>query len=343
MSCELKGQREQDGLSEVPEVQEDASPCSTEKGARDKYTTAAKGPALFRPRAETPLIDSVRCTAGHSGQVCRVSWQNKCDGPLQQQAGLSGCDDPASAATSDPEVQSPPPVPIHIRVMRNRVRTFMPCTCWIKSRFGRKPDGRVASGKLETRVEKEEDQEDGAASWTEDPTGNPPGSVDLQTSGAGGAQRSLRPRLRKRVASAGRSYPAASSVGHLASSLAWAIQEVGSISAPRSRPQPSSQFLSLCATAGLFTPQAGPHPCLLFQPPMAQAMAPRGPQPAGPIVVRAGLRVARLLPWARQPAPLPLRGRAASTVFNAPTGASAARPQAGPSTTQGRAGSKADS
>ncbi|KAJ1138035.1 hypothetical protein NDU88_004426 [Pleurodeles waltl] len=31
--------------------------------------------------------------------------QAPCDGPLQQQAGTSGCDDPASAAPSDPEVQ----------------------------------------------------------------------------------------------------------------------------------------------------------------------------------------------------------------------------------------------
>ncbi|KAJ1108913.1 hypothetical protein NDU88_006283 [Pleurodeles waltl] len=71
-------------------------------------------------------------------------------------------------------------------------------------------------------------------------------------------------------------------------------------------------------------------------------MAPRGPQ-SGPTIVRAGLRVARLLPRVRQPAPLQLRGRAASTVFNATTGAPAARPQAGPGTTQGRARSKAGS
>ncbi|KAJ1154420.1 hypothetical protein NDU88_007172 [Pleurodeles waltl] len=68
-------------------------------------------------------------------------------------------------------------------------------------------------------------------------------------------------------------------------------------------------------------------------------MAPRGPQPPGPTAVRTVPRAVRLILLAQQPAPLQPRG----TVFNAPTGAPAARSPTGPSTTQGRAHSEASS
>ncbi|KAJ1123302.1 hypothetical protein NDU88_001773 [Pleurodeles waltl] len=52
-----------------------------------------------------------------------ISLFTLCDGPLQQQAGPSGCDDPASAATSNPEVQrlstNPHPHPGHIEQSEN--------------------------------------------------------------------------------------------------------------------------------------------------------------------------------------------------------------------------------
>ncbi|KAJ1168743.1 hypothetical protein NDU88_000657 [Pleurodeles waltl] len=92
---------------------------------------------------------------------------------------------------------------------------------------------------------------------------------------------------------------------------------------------------------GLAHAPGGIAPMSLIPASYSLAVAPGDPQSAGPTVVRTDLRAARFLLWARQPAPL--RRRAASTVFNAPTGAPAARPQAVPSTTQGSARSAANS
>ncbi|KAJ1139568.1 hypothetical protein NDU88_005937 [Pleurodeles waltl] len=119
-----------------------------------------------------------------------IDGQGDCDGPLQQQAGPSGCDDLASAATSDPIVQHPSTNP-HPHPGHGEKSNNFCALPRLDKREGlegnRKGVWHPESWRL--TVEKEEDQEDGAASRTEDPTRNTPGNVDLQTSGAGGANR----------------------------------------------------------------------------------------------------------------------------------------------------------
>ncbi|KAJ1157266.1 hypothetical protein NDU88_009981 [Pleurodeles waltl] len=64
-----------------------------------------------------------------------------------------------------------PPIPIHIRVMGNRGRTFAACPGTIRETIWK---ARRHRGSWSVAVEKEEGQEDGATSRTEDPTGNLP-------------------------------------------------------------------------------------------------------------------------------------------------------------------------
>ncbi|KAJ1080058.1 hypothetical protein NDU88_000280 [Pleurodeles waltl] len=100
------------------------------------------------------------------------------------------CDDLASAATSDPEVQRPSTNP-HLHLGHGEQSKNLRAMPRLDKRDGLEGNGADVwhRGSWRFAVEKEEDQEDGAASQTKDPTGNLPGSVDLRTSGAGGAQR----------------------------------------------------------------------------------------------------------------------------------------------------------
>ncbi|KAJ1100709.1 hypothetical protein NDU88_005790 [Pleurodeles waltl] len=108
------------------------------------------------------------------GRACLIGLC-ACDGPLQQQAGPSGCADLTSAATSDPEVQRPSTNPHphpgqeaqrkHVRAMpRLHKRDVLDSTgadVWDR-------------GSQSVAAEKEEDQEDSDTGRTEDPTGHLP-------------------------------------------------------------------------------------------------------------------------------------------------------------------------
>ncbi|KAJ1188261.1 hypothetical protein NDU88_005024 [Pleurodeles waltl] len=87
----------------------------------------------------------------------------------------------------------------------------------------------------------------------------------------------------------------------------------------------------------------GVTPTPLIPASCSPAGALRDPQPAGPTAARTFFRATCLILQARQPAPLQLRGRAASQVIRAPIRAPASRPRAGPSPTQGHARSASSS